>query len=126
VDYLGLGCAAYGTISEAGSGALRYRNVPVPERYMAAATGGGRLTESEERIDPETRLRERIMLGLRLREGIDIEGAAAALGVPAWTPARLEVAERLTRQGRLRAEGRRISIPRGAWLFADGIAASLF
>ncbi len=146
VDYLGLGCAAYGTISGAGFGAegaprgarpgapsvdpsgaaLRYRNLPVPERYMAAATGGERLTESEERLDPETRLRERIMLGLRLREGLDLEAAAAALGLPAWTPARLRAAERLMREGRLRVEGGRISVPRGAWLLADGIAAALF
>jgi oxygen-independent coproporphyrinogen-3 oxidase len=137
VDYLGLGCAAFGTVSasgpgsQAGSGpgaaaAIRYRNLPSPERYVAAAAGGGPLVESEEPLDPETRLRERIMLGLRLREGLDLEEAAAALGVLAWTPERRRAAERQERAGRLRVEGGRLSIPRAAWLLADGIAASLF
>ena len=128
IDYVGLGCAAYGTISTgAGDGAaVRYRNLPSPERYVAAATGGGALTESEERLDAETRLRERIMLGLRLRDGLDLEEAAAALGVAAWTPARRRAAERLERAGKLRVEGPRLSIPGGARLLADGIAAALF
>lgn len=128
LDYLGLGCAAVGTVSRAGGEALRYRNQKTPERYMAAARGGGPLPleESEEPLDPETRLRERIMLGLRLRGGLDLEGAAGALGVPAWTPERRRAAERAARAGRLEVHGGRLSIPSRAWLHADGIAASLF
>lgn len=128
VDYIGLGCAAYGTIAtkSGGGAAIRYRNLPSPERYAAAALGREPLTEGEERLDGETRLRERIMLGLRLREGLDLEEAAAALEVPAWTPARRRAAARLERAGKLRAEGPRLSIPGGAWLLADGIAAALF
>jgi oxygen-independent coproporphyrinogen-3 oxidase len=131
LDYLGLGCAAVGTLSEAvgagrGGAAIRTRNLTSPERYMAAARGGEALTESEERLDPETRLRERIMLGLRLRGGFDLEEAAGALGVPAWTERRRRAAERLVRAGRLEVRGGRLSIPGRAWLLADGTAAALF
>jgi oxygen-independent coproporphyrinogen-3 oxidase len=127
LDYLGLGCAAVGTVAAPGDGAARRtRNHPSPERYMAAALAGEPLAASEEQLDPETRLRERIMLGLRLREGLDLEAAAASLGVPAWTEARRRAADRLARTGRLSVEGGRLSIPRAAWLLADGIAAELF
>jgi oxygen-independent coproporphyrinogen-3 oxidase len=126
LDYVGLGCAAVGTLGAPGGAAIRYRNPASPERYMAAAHGGRPLAESEERLDPETRLRERIMLGLRLRGGFDLEQAAEALGVPAWTERRRREAERLARAGRLEVNGSRLSIPGRAWLLADGTAAALF
>ncbi len=164
-DYVGLGCAAYGTISgegaEAGAattdsesegdtggarllrtarrapssyGARRYRNKTDPAKYMAAALGGPlrdgsrrAATEgSSEDLDPETRLRERIMLGLRVAEGLDLEAAAEELGVVAWTKERLRAAERLQKKGHLRIEGGRLTVPHAAWLFADGVAADLF
>ncbi|KYF54629.1 coproporphyrinogen III oxidase, partial [Sorangium cellulosum] len=67
VDYVGLGCAAYGTVSrpdprwglrsasaeDRGEAfAVRYRNVVSPERYMAAMAEGGEAipVESEERL----------------------------------------------------------------------------
>ena len=125
-DYVGLGCAAYGTISEPGGGARRYRNRTDPERYQAAALAGESTEGSSEALDAETRLRERIMLGLRLAEGLDLDAAAAELGVPAWTAERRRAADRLARRGRLVVEGGRVRVPHGEWLFADGVAADLF
>lgn len=120
-DYLGLGCAAWGTITGPG-GRLRYRNTPSPERYLAS----DELMESErEPIDAETALRERILLGLRIAGGIDLGDAARELGVPAWPPARTRAAERLVSRGRLERQGDRILVPRSAWLHADGTIAEL-
>jgi oxygen-independent coproporphyrinogen-3 oxidase len=125
-DYLGLGCAAWGTVSLPNGRALRYRNPPVPDRYLEqAATGAFEPHESEE-LEPETRLREQIMLGLRTRQGIALEEAAAALGVDPWPPHRRREADRLAREGRLHVERGTLRIPPRAWLFADGIASSLF
>src|SRR6185312_14196700 len=64
-DYLGLGCAAVGTLSTGGGGAERYKNAPDPARYTAAALAREATEMEREALDPETRLRERIMLGLR-------------------------------------------------------------
>jgi putative oxygen-independent coproporphyrinogen III oxidase len=130
-DYLGLGCAAFGTISGGASGqprgwALRYRNMTDPSRYMRAALAKEADVESEEALSPETRLRERIMLGLRLKSGFDLADAVSDLGGEVWTDARRAAAARLVAREKLDVQGDRVRIPRDAWVLADGIAAELF
>src|SRR5262249_28431527 len=125
-DYLGLGCAAFGTLSTGGGRALRYRNLVEPGRYTAAALSGAPIEAEQEELDPEARLRERIMLGLRLLEGVDLEAAEAELGVRPWTADRRRAADRLAGRGRLEIEGARLRIPRRARIWTDGVAAELF
>jgi coproporphyrinogen III oxidase-like Fe-S oxidoreductase len=125
-DYVGLGCAAFGTVARAGGDTVRYRNLPEPRRYMDAALGGGDVVLTTEPLSPETRLRERIMLGLRLAEGLDLAAAAREVGAEAWTEERTLAAERLVARGRLRREGDRLSVPRDAWIWTDDCAAALF
>jgi oxygen-independent coproporphyrinogen-3 oxidase len=136
-DYLGIGCAAVGTLSgERISDALgprpepgwavRYKNPTTPARYLAAV-GERRFAPAErELLSPETRLRERIMLGLRLREGVDLEAAAGALGAEPWPARRRNAARDLAGRGRLAVEGGRMRVPPEATLFTDGTAAALF
>jgi putative oxygen-independent coproporphyrinogen III oxidase len=132
-EYLGLGCAAWGFVRTK-SGGLRYRNVVDPERYLAATKeiDAGRvwdertLANAREPLDGEALLRERIMLGLRLAEGFDLEASASELGVDPWPAARRRVADGLASRGRLKIDGPRLSIPRGAWLWTDDTAARLF
>jgi oxygen-independent coproporphyrinogen-3 oxidase len=124
--YLGLGCAAYGAF-----GGERLRNAPDPTRYVEWTRGLERERESAraeliEPLDGETRLRERIMLGLRLEEGFDLDAAASELGVRAWTESRRRAADWLAARERLAIDGARLRIPRAAWLFADDTAARLF
>ncbi len=129
-DYLGLGTGAWGTVTLP-SGRVRYRNSPSPERYQASSfttpfQEGLDSCAVIEPIDAETALRERIMLGLRLAEGIDLEAAAAELGVAALPPERQRALERLQSTGRIELEGgRRLRIPKSQWLFADGIIGQL-
>ncbi len=61
-DYLGLGAAAVSTV-----GAERRTNPPRVADYLAG------LPPHVERLSPQTRLWERAMLGLRMREGVDEE-----------------------------------------------------
>jgi oxygen-independent coproporphyrinogen-3 oxidase len=120
-DYLGLGCAAVGTVA-----GVRYRNAPNAERYLERAEAGDFTPHEREELAPETRLRERLMLGLRTREGVDLDRAAAELGVDPWAPERAREIARLCREGRLVRDGGRLRVPVEHWLFADGIAATLF
>jgi oxygen-independent coproporphyrinogen-3 oxidase len=128
-DYLGLGTGAWGTVTLP-SGRLRYRNSPSPERYQASAfttpfqeaTDGCAVVEP---IDAETSLRERIMLGLRLAEGFNLEEAAGELGVEPLPDARRRSLERLLQSGRIQLDRCRLRIPKPQWLFADGIISEL-
>jgi oxygen-independent coproporphyrinogen-3 oxidase len=125
-EYLGLGCAAFGFI--VGESAIRYRNELDPRKYVRSTESAAALgaAESREILDGEALLRERIMLGLRLAAGFDLERAASELGVPAWTDERTRAAGRLQANGRLVRDGGRLRIPSRAWLWADDTAARLF
>ena len=137
-EYVGLGCAAFGfarditpTASRAG---LRWRNALEPKRYVEATRSmkddvlgeGDGVSMFAEELDATALLRERIMLGLRLAEGLDLTRAGQDLAIDPWTTERLRAIDRLVERGRLTREGDLLKIPRAAWLFTDDIAARLF
>ena len=145
--YVGLGCAAYGFGHVRGARprvGVRYRNDPDPRRYVegtralaahVATTGdaeprvGDGVTTTVEPLDVETLVRERIMLGLRLEDGLDIDRTAEELAMSrdaVWTSARTRTVERLSREGALAVSGSRLRIPAHRRLATDGIAARLF
>jgi putative oxygen-independent coproporphyrinogen III oxidase len=135
--YLGVGCAAYGCGPSPGDrGMIRYRNEPDPARYVMSARAlrpgapslDDGLTSTVEPLDAETLLRERIMLGLRLADGLDLERAAKDLGIEpqhAWQ-SRSRAIEKLKSEGALSIDGTRLRIPPARRLATDGIAARLF
>ena len=132
--YLGLGVAAYGTV-KVDRGYLRYRNPASVPRYLAIPFRDPELDvfrcapegalESAEELDAETRLRERLMLGLRLREGVDLVALSRELGIEALTPERRRAIARLRGNGRLTMAGDRYYIDKSSWLLADGTIAQL-
>lgn len=80
-EYLALGCGATGfrrTDSEGHSGS-RYTTTRSAEGYMRALEEG-RLPAQDEPLDAEALFTERLMLGLRLAEGIDLAATATAFG----------------------------------------------
>lgn len=132
--YLGLGCGAFGTVEHQGE-VRRYRNTLSPERYLRCdwhspdvdpwrrrAEGP---VHSAEVLSPQTRLSERILLGLRLAEGVDLERAARELGVEGWTKARRRAAARLLDQKELEQNNGRLRIPDSHWLFSDAVIRQL-
>jgi oxygen-independent coproporphyrinogen-3 oxidase len=132
LDYVGLGCGAWGTVPREAA-RVRYRNRPQPQGYMETALAlhaeqpdcVRRLESESEALSPDTRLSESLMLGLRLAEGVDVERAAERTGAEMWTSARLRAVRRLVERGRLLQTGPRLSIPKAAWLFSDGIISEL-
>ena len=64
-DYLGLGPSACSTI-----GGLRWKNVPDTRAYAERIARGESVREEIEKLDAATRAKERIMFGLRMREGV--------------------------------------------------------
>ncbi len=120
-EYLGLGCAAYGFVRN-DSGGVRWRNPPDPAKYMAQGTAAA----STEPLDAAALLRERIMLGLRTAEGVDLDAAGVDLGIAPWTREREAEVARLIERGRLTRDGGTLRIPARAWVLADDTIARLF
>ncbi len=115
-EYLGLGCAAVGFARDGvgvgpGATGIRWRNDVSPERYE-----GGNAGEVVEELDGEALMKERIMLGLRLAGGVDLDDAEQDLGTRGWTKEREKTAAWLVERGRVVREGSRLRVPRKAWL----------
>jgi coproporphyrinogen III oxidase-like Fe-S oxidoreductase len=108
----------------------RYRNAPAVERYQEATAAAplwevSPLVSDAERIEPKTSEIERLLLGLRLAEGIDLDALSRATGIDALTPERERAIEKLVRANRLVQDGARLRIPERAWLFADAVIRDL-
>jgi oxygen-independent coproporphyrinogen III oxidase len=84
-DYLGLGIGAVSTL-----GLVRRRNAPKLAAYVAALGRGEAPSREVETLDEATKLRERLMLGLRLDRPLPLASVGAAV-----EPAGLARVERL-------------------------------
>ena len=74
-DYVGVGPGAHGR--RGGVATVRHRK---PENWLAAITAGDGIAEVQP-LDPATRAREALLMGLRLSAGVDRADFAAATGV---------------------------------------------
>ena len=110
-DYLGLGIGAVSTVA-----GERRANGPKLAAYLADPAGA---PCAREAIDAETAARERLMLGLRLAEGVALDGDLAALVDEAGV-------ERLLAAGVARREGGTLRLERrGRMLLHDCVAEVL-
>jgi oxygen-independent coproporphyrinogen III oxidase len=66
-EYAGYGPGAVGMVA-----GVRYTNLKHPIAYVEAVNGGASLPFESETLSPDTLRVERIMLGLRLNEGLDV------------------------------------------------------
>lgn len=128
--YLGLGAGAFGTLTYRGE-TLRYRNTPAIERYLALSESSeealfaeSALVSSVEKLDGRALLTERLMLGLRIAEGVNVARASDS-GEPFWNPARERRVERLIAAGRLERNGDVLRVTREGRLFVDGVVLEL-
>jgi oxygen-independent coproporphyrinogen-3 oxidase len=107
-DYLGLGPSACSTI-----GGARWRNVSDTRIYTERIARGEPVRGEQELLDAGTLTKERIMFGLRMREGV---------ALAAFAGRELDLA-RLSREGLAIADAERLRLtPRGK-LVADSVAA---
>ncbi len=100
-DYLGLGPSAVSTV-----GARRWKNIPDLAAYLDGAAAGVWPEVEAETLTPELRERERVIFGLRTREGVATPAHSRAFAE--LTAAGCAVKEngrwRLTPDGLLRAD----------------------
>ncbi len=106
-EYLGFGPGACGYLGD-----VRYANVKPVDRWAAMIAGGLAPVDFHETLTPRQRMAERLMLGLRMREGVParwmeervaVDGARLRGVLAAWTERGLLVTEggraRLTEPG---------------------------
>ena len=111
-DYLGLGIGAVSTV-----GSRRWRNTPRLPAYVAALRDGGAPIRELETIDEGTRVREHVMLGLRLDEPLPLAGLEDALDDAAL--------QRLTGLGLVRYDERTIALTHRGRFLGGGVTADL-
>jgi len=117
-DYTGLGLGAVST-----HGDRRLKNTEDLDLYLSALERGGEVPGEVEILDPEIKLRERIMLGLRTRAGVPVSLLEELHGPEdGWR----ETAGMLAGQGLARLEEGRLALtPRGL-LRSTSICAELW
>ncbi len=119
--YVGLGAAAVGCLDVGAGRAVRWRNQPSPQRYLAQHA----LDAELETLGPDELVRESLMLGLRTIEGMDLAATHARAGRdPRW--GREREVERAIERGDLVQAGAWLRVPRERWLKLDGIVRDLF
>lgn len=99
-DWWGIGPGAHSHLA-----GRRWWNVKHPARYAAMLAAGEAPVAGQEDLDAEARELERVMLGIRLAQGLPVEGLSDVPGVVADGLATL-AGDRivLTRRGRLLAD----------------------
>ena len=113
-DYLGVGPGAHGR--RGGHATQRHRK---PENWLAAIDRLGHGCQLEEPLDGHTRATEALVMGLRLREGVDLTRIAALAGGDA--PVDLRAVERLAKLGLIALAGERLRITEAGALLLDAI-----
>ena len=111
-DYLGLGIGAVSTV-----GGRRWRNKPSLARYAAALAGGSRPPREEEMLSDAVIRLERLMLGLRLEEGVAFAEVDRALD--------LDALRRLERLGLAERRGQELVLTRRGRFLGGGVTAEL-
>ncbi len=116
-DYLGIGPGAHGR--RVGTATQRHKK---PENWLAALARRGDGIQEETEIAREDRGVEALLMGLRLREGVDIARLEALAGRDVINRG---AAARLKAQGLLRLDGSRLGVTPAGMLLLDAILAEL-
>jgi putative oxygen-independent coproporphyrinogen III oxidase len=114
-DYLGIGIGAVSTVGDE-----RWRNTPKLGAYLTALASGDRPLREVEPLPAGTRERERLILGLRLDEPLELAGVARAVDQAALVRLEsLQLAERTNGSLRLTRRGRFVGGAATAELMAE-------
>lgn len=108
-DYVGIGPGAHGRRMKLGT-----RRHSKPENYLSAVMRNGHGMAEETPLGPAARAAEALLMGLRLREGVDLADIAARTGVAQARLIDHAAAEKIAALGMLtRNAGRLMITPKG-------------
>jgi len=118
--YLGVGPGAHGR-----RGATLTQRHRKPENWLSALARNGHGIVEERELAPSDRGIEALLMGLRLREGVDLARIAALSGMDRDELVDARAAERLERQGLVALEDERLRVTPAGMLLLDAILGEL-
>ena len=114
-DFIGLGAGATSTLE-----GERYKNINLPARYIAKIEDTGNAVETHEQPTLSQQMGETVMLGLRLRSGMDLSRFAQQFGLT-FHDAYGETITRLEGLGLLEIADGRAALTREGLFLADSV-----
>ncbi|TNE65109.1 MAG: coproporphyrinogen III oxidase [Alphaproteobacteria bacterium] len=109
--YVGIGPGAHGRVPAPQYGAATAQaQIKRPEDWLQAVETHGHGTQTVEHVDAGDRFVEALMMGLRLREGVDIGNNSARFAVASATILDESALENLIASGHLARDGNRIRL----------------
>ncbi|MDH3256933.1 MAG: radical SAM family heme chaperone HemW [Nitrospinota bacterium] len=114
-DFIGLGAGA----SSAFNGE-RYKNVNLPARYIAQINQTQTAVESRETPDRRQRMGEAVMLGLRLKQGLNLNTFAKQFGI-SFHDAFGDTVTRLGKMGLIELRNGQAALTREGLFLADSV-----
>lgn len=114
-EYIGLGAGAFSFFN-----GKRYKNINLPARYIAKINETKTAVESRETSDRNQRMGEAVMLGLRLKEGLNLETFERQFEIP-FQEAFGETVENLKKMELLEISNGQISLTWKGLFLADSV-----
>ena len=114
-EWLGFGPGAHSTID-----GVRTRNVSATGEYVDAVAPGGPLVAETRQMSPRERMEDALFTGLRLTDGLSVDGVRRRYGVDLWAEFGAEL-EPFREIGWLIYDGCRLRLTRAGMLLAHEI-----
>ncbi len=119
-DYLGIGPGAHGR--RGGTATMRHKK---PENWMAAVNRNGHGVQIEDMLSPVERAREALLMGLRLREGVDLDRISEITGIAPNKLVNHAKIETLSEHGLILLDRARLSVSDAGMILLDGILSEI-
>jgi coproporphyrinogen III oxidase-like Fe-S oxidoreductase len=119
-DYCGIGPGAHGR--RGGMATVRHKK---PENWLAAVADRGTGLSEERSLSLSEQASEALLMGLRLREGIDLAALAGRFGLAGTALIDADKAAFYTRQELVWQEGSRIGVTAQGLPLLDGLLGEL-
>jgi len=125
-DYVGIGPGAHGRLQTAEAGACATRRHAKPETWLDAVERGGHGTAEIRPLAAAERAEEMLMMGLRLRDGIDVRRFSARTGLTLAEAIRPGALKRLTEGGFLACDENTLCTTERGRALLNSVLSELF
>lgn len=117
-EWLGFGCGAHATFR-----GERWRTLGVTGEYIDRVTAGADVRLDRRTLGCDERLEEALFMGLRLADGLDLEGVSRRHGIDIWSRYGQDLSPYVSAGLLIHEPGRRLALTRRGMLLANDVMA---